>query len=103
MSTDPLATTRTLTEDLSAWNDRDGKHTLCDPAHIPSQDRIEPSAGLTERYDQRAEREQKRRVKVTIGKDLHYMSFHTVGTIRRTQNVDKSTTRGKASVCTNSD
>jgi hypothetical protein len=42
-------------------------------------------------------------VKVNIGRDLHYMSFHTVGTVRRTQNVDKSSSLGNASVCTNSE
>jgi len=84
--------------DLSAQKDGGGNRTLCDPAHIPSQDRIEPSAGLTERCNQRAEREQERSVEPTSGRDLHYMSSHTAGTIRRTQNVDKSLARGNASV-----
>ena len=87
---------------LSAQEDRGGKNTLCDPAHIPSQDRIEPSAGLTERYNQRAEREQGRSVGPTGGRDLHYMSSHTAETIRRAQNVDKSSARGNASVGNNS-
>ena len=78
----------------SVQEDIDEKCTLCDPAHTPSQDRIEPSAGLTERYNQRAEREQERSVEPTIVRDLHYMLSHTAGTIRRTQNVDKSLARG---------
>jgi hypothetical protein len=87
--------------DPSAQNDRGGKRTLCDPAHIPSQDRIEPSAGLTERCNQRAEREQERSVEPTGGRDLHYMSSHTAGAVRRTQNVDKLA-RGNASFGNNS-
>ena len=98
-----LYTPAQLTENLGAQKDRGGKRTLCDPAHIPSQDRIEPSAGLTERYNQRAERaEEKCWVDQWSRSPLHVIPHrgdYTENSKRRQENSAQGNT---SDVCNNS-